>query len=196
MSSSRGDLGRLRDRHKQWLRPESDALNPSSSTETESGSFDQQLPVKTILAGDQERSLRPSASNDTQWAQTYVPADYTSRIRRRSLRDQIVESIINRRIEPAVSIEVHLPAVPPSEWARLDSRFSKLWLPMPSVMIAWIVRLVLSVFLLFLSLTSTGTQHGNHTRRFKMRMDQYIGLVPNVFSGKHHSLKAAFESHM
>jgi hypothetical protein len=175
MSNGCGGLRRLRNRHRQWIHPDAYSLNPSSSTETESGNFDEELPTDTALDDDRDISLRSSASWDKVWMEPeYVPADYSTKIRRRSLRDQILESIKNRRIEPALSKVIHLPVVAPPVWSRLDERFGQCWISVPCVMIAWIVRLLLLVFLLFLSTTSSGRHVGTHAQRIKLRMEQYI----------------------
>jgi hypothetical protein len=141
-------------------------LKPSSSTETESGYFDEEVNIDTPLNAGQRTSDRLGSSAEKKWIQTYVQFDYTAGIEEPSWHDRILARVTNQRITGARSVWVPRPAVGEKEWSRLQALFHNFWLTLAAVSFAWAINQ-------FLIITKLGAGWRG-ARRKQRRLANYV----------------------
>lgn len=133
-------FGEIRDSYEQPLFRDSDKLKPSSSTETESGFQDMQVPLHQPLTPGQRASARECVTADKRWIETYVPSTYLANVRAPRRLDHLCRMVKTGTIGKPTSILVPQPKLPNEESERLQNLFPSFWLGVLLVILAWVFR--------------------------------------------------------
>lgn len=140
--------GNVRESFEQELFPGADTLKQSSSTETESGYQHQQVPLSHRLSPGQQESSGEGAAAGMRWTQTWVPRDYLANVHPPRFIHGLFEMIKTRTLVEPTTIEVPWTGLSEEESARLQKIFPTLWHSIFLVIIAFLVKSLITVMLL------------------------------------------------